>query len=253
MPVGILGVMGSSFLVGLSGALVPGPLTTLALEQSSRFGAMAGVSVAFGHALLELLLVLALALGLGGLLASPAVAGTVGLVGGMVLVWMGWTTVRNAGLLGEKAVVLPALSERRDGMEAAVVAGGVAREGYDAAAAAGKLPVAAAVARALAGGVVVTFANPYCFIWWATIGTTYMGLLAGTGWASLAAFYVGHIAADISWVALLVVIVARGVRHLGGKAYRAVLTTLGVFLIGLAGFCLYSAGKLVLHTVLSTH
>ena len=269
---GLFGIMLSSFLVGLSGALMPGPLTTLTIEQASRLGAGAGLAVALGHSLLELVTVIALALGLGSVLGQPTVAGAVGLVGTLVLAWMGWTTIRSAPTVASAAAgrAAPAASPPAGRAAApapagdAVAASVPAGDAVVGASAAGSLsagPVAGGPrgeqgdagrrnrvllpAGAMARGIVVSLANPYWSLWWATIGTTYLGLWGGSRIASLAAFYLGHISSDILWLGLLSLGVARGVRYLSAGAYRGVLVALGIFLIGLAAFCLYSATRLL--------
>ena len=97
----------------------------------------------------------------------------------------------------------------------------------------------------MARGMVVSLANPYWALWWATIGTTYLGLWGGARPVNLAAFYLGHISSDILWLGLLSVGVARGVRYLSGKVYRSTLVCLGAFLMALAAMCLYRALKLL--------
>lgn len=58
-----LAVFGTSFLVGLSGALAPGPLLALDIRESTQRGFWAGPYIATGHSLLELLVVILLAIG----------------------------------------------------------------------------------------------------------------------------------------------------------------------------------------------
>ncbi|MEK6655195.1 MAG: LysE family transporter, partial [Thermodesulfobacteriota bacterium] len=54
----------SSFLIALSGAMMPGPLLTAAIGEASRRGFIAGPLLVAGHGILELVLVAALLLGL---------------------------------------------------------------------------------------------------------------------------------------------------------------------------------------------
>ena len=56
---------------------MPGPVTSVTLANVGRKGVMAGPLVTFGHGVVEGLLVLALALGAGGFLASTLVTGTI--------------------------------------------------------------------------------------------------------------------------------------------------------------------------------
>ena len=76
----------SSFLVALSGALMPGPLLAVTLGNSPRFGWKFGPLAVFGHGILELGLVTLVFLGAGPVLQAGAVQGWIGLAGGFILV-----------------------------------------------------------------------------------------------------------------------------------------------------------------------
>src|SRR5208337_2637542 len=99
----VAGIAVTSFLVGLSGAMMPGPVLTVTIgETAARLrpdtpglngraqvrGALAGPLIVLGHGILEVLLVAAVVLGLGRLLRLGPVIGTVALLGGAVLTWM---------------------------------------------------------------------------------------------------------------------------------------------------------------------
>ena len=60
MSLALLTIFGSSFVIALSGALMPGPVLTVTVSESARRGAKAGPLMIFGHGILELALVLAL-------------------------------------------------------------------------------------------------------------------------------------------------------------------------------------------------
>jgi threonine/homoserine/homoserine lactone efflux protein len=85
----LAGVPITSFVVALSGALMPGPLLTITVGEAARRGFWAGPLIILGHGMLELTLVILLLVGLGSILNTPLILGTVGLVGGGVLAWMG--------------------------------------------------------------------------------------------------------------------------------------------------------------------
>ena len=70
----------SWWLIGFTGAMMPGPVTTLIVTETARRGFIAGPLITLGHSLLELAMVVALVFGLGDLLKQNAIAGTIGLV-----------------------------------------------------------------------------------------------------------------------------------------------------------------------------
>jgi hypothetical protein len=82
-------IFGGSFILALSGALMPGPLLIVTISESARRGFPAGPLLMTGHALPELLLVLAIIKGLGSYLRAPLVIGLIAFIGGIVLIWMG--------------------------------------------------------------------------------------------------------------------------------------------------------------------
>jgi hypothetical protein len=79
----------TSFIVALSGAIMPGPLLTVTITESSRRGMMTGPLLIAGHAILELALVLALLMGLAPMLKMEPVFIVIALAGSAVLLWMG--------------------------------------------------------------------------------------------------------------------------------------------------------------------
>src|SRR5690349_17545309 len=129
---------GGSFTQALSGALMPGPLFTITISESARTGFRAGPLLMTGHAILELLLVVAIIFGLGAFLQLPLVVGLIGLLGGALLVYFGVDMVRIAGKLTLECGV-----------------GDVRQE-------CGRNP--------LLLGAVTSLANPYWTLWWASIG-----------------------------------------------------------------------------------
>jgi threonine/homoserine/homoserine lactone efflux protein len=175
----------------------------MAISEGARRGAWAGPLITLGHAVTELAMVVALAIGLRDLLQRPLVAGTIGLVGGVVLLWMGYGLARAAWR--------DQVSLRADDPP-----DGVARLG----------PVSA--------GVLLSVGNPYWLVWWATVGASYFILFGEFGLPGLIAFYVGHVTLDLAWNSLLAFVSASGRRAVPQPVYRGVLLVCGLFLIGMS-------------------
>src|SRR5574341_1209909 len=89
-------IFSTSFVVSLTGALAPGPVSTMAVREGVRRGFWAGPALAAGHGIVEALLVVGLALGLNELLDTDAVTASVALAGGLYLVYLGLFTVITA-------------------------------------------------------------------------------------------------------------------------------------------------------------
>ena len=193
----LLTIFATSFVIALSGALMPGPLLTITLSESARRGFIAGPLIVCGHGILELLLVLLLLLGLAPVLNNDHVIGGVGLVGAVVLIWMAIGMIRT----------LPSLTLQ-----------GVTGSNQ------GTHPVWA--------GILMSLANPYWTIWWATIGLGYILYSLKFGLLGVIAFFIGHILADLAWYAAVSFTVARGRRFMNDRLYRGILACCAVALLG---------------------
>ena len=195
-----LGLFAWSFGVAIGPVMSPGPVSAAVVAEGARRGARAGPLVAFGHALMELLMVIALALGMGQVLQRPALATAVGLLGGLVLLWIG-------GAMGWQAI------RRRPKLPSSGEGSGVA------------------ASRNLIGlGVATTMTNPFWYLWWVGVGGGYVLMTQQQGLVALIAFYVGHVTADFAWDTLLASVVGSGRRWLTDGVYQALLVACGLFL-----------------------
>jgi threonine/homoserine/homoserine lactone efflux protein len=193
----LLTIFATSFVIALSGALMPGPLLTITLSESARRGFIAGPLIVCGHGILELLLVLLLLLGLAPVLNNDHVIGSVGLVGAVVLIWMAVGMIRT----------LPSLTLQGE-----------------TASNQGTHPVWA--------GILMSLANPYWTIWWATIGLGYILYSLKFGLLGVIAFFIGHLLADLAWYAAVSFTVARGRRFMNDRLYRGILAFCAAALLG---------------------
>lgn len=191
-------IFSTALLVGLSGALMPGPLTAVTVEHALRRGYRAAPLAVLGHALLEVMVVALLLVGLGNYLALPAVAGVIGLAGGLVMAWMGYGMIRGAA----RATLSPDVPTGRGW-----------RTGSP-----------------FWSGLISTLSNPYWFLWWATIGAGYVAHSRSQGLPGVFSFYGGHILADFLWLSLIAAAVVSGKRRLTDRIYRWIIIGLGIFL-----------------------
>jgi len=81
------------FIVGLSGAMIPGPLLAFTIADTMRKGKATGHLVIVGHALWESVVIVAILLGLARFLAENAYF--IYLIGGVFLVFMGLSMMRE--------------------------------------------------------------------------------------------------------------------------------------------------------------
>jgi threonine/homoserine/homoserine lactone efflux protein len=191
----------TSFLIALSGALMPGPMLTVTIADSTQKGFWVGPLVVLGHGLLELALIFLILTGLGPFLSEPHVIGLVGLAGGLVLFWLGISMIRSAGKLKLNFERNPSAPSRSSVLY----------------------------------GILTSLSNPYWTLWWATIGMGYLVSSLKFGAAGIFFFFVGHILADLVWYSAVSFAVSRGRRLISNTIYQRLIGICGAFLI-LFGF-----------------
>ncbi|MBO8129702.1 MAG: LysE family transporter [Peptococcaceae bacterium] len=213
----------TAFVVGLTGAMMPGPLLTVTLAEAARRGFIAGPLIVLGHAILEGGLIIALVAGLASFLTLPKVTTVIALVGGAFLVYMGYTIIRDARR-GNVDIDMAAARETGDATGAVVEEHGSSN------------------LRLVGLGIGVSLANPYWSLWWATIGLGYIMLALQQGQLGLWSFFSGHILADLAWYGAVAGVVAAGRRLLTPPVYRGILTVCGAFLVILGGYFIIGVG-----------
>jgi threonine/homoserine/homoserine lactone efflux protein len=191
-----LGIFSSSFVIALSGALMPGPLLTYTVAESARRGFWAGPIIMLGHGFLELSLVVLLLLGIGAVLNQPLIMGIVGLGGAIILWWLGY------GLL---------VSARHAELD---LTGGESRAIHP-----------------FWAGIFMSLANPYWLIWWVTLGLGYVLFAYKYGLLGVMFFFFGHILADITWYSLVSMAVAQGKRFISNRVYHGFMIVCALFLM----------------------
>lgn len=195
----------SSFVIALSGAMMPGPLLTVTISESARRGFIMGPLLILGHALLEMALVIALLLGLAPFFQKPAVFSVTAIAGAFILLGMAWSMFRS----------LPSL---RLSLELDPV-----RRNH---------PVLS--------GILMSIANPYWTIWWATIGIGYILYSRQFGLIGVAVFFIGHTLADLTWYSLIAAAVARGKSFLSDRIYRGLIAFCAFLLVVFSFYFVYA-------------
>jgi len=197
----LLGIFFSSFGIGLSGALMPGPLLSVAVAESYKKGFWAGPVLVVGHAIPELVLAVFFTFGLNKVLHNKTVVGIIGIVGGSFLAWL----------------AVRIFLEVRHGITI----------DFEAKREVGWGPLVA--------GLWASVSNPGWVIWWATIGARYILLSLDHGITGLVFFYTGHVLADLVWYSLVSFLVSRGRGRISDRVYHGVLYACSLMVLVFAG------------------
>lgn len=199
----------SALAVAFSGAMMPGPLLTYTIRQSLHTGPLAGFFVIIGHAVLEITLIVLIFLGFDMVLQSGTAQVAIGMVGGILLAYMGYDMIKGA--------VRNRISIDMDG------------NGSDK-------------KNMLLSGFLVSASNPYFLLWWAIIGLGFLiRAYTSYGIAGVMVFYAGHVLADFLWYGFISAVVGTTRRFIRLDVYRGMIIFLGCVLVFFGFNFLYKA------------
>lgn len=183
------------FAVGLTGALMPGPMLFATIDSSLKKGWIAGPEVVFGHALLEFAIVILIVLGMASLIGSSAIS-AISVVGGFVLIVFGAITIKGA-------------SDASNALHSGDTI----------------------VSNPIAAGFLTSASNPYFWIWWLAAGSALVMRGLEISLMAAAFFVIGHWMADLGWYSLVSISFSRGKSLMSSKTYKRILILCGLFLI----------------------
>lgn len=207
-------VFSFSFLVALTGALAPGPLmsyTIIKTVKTRRRGYLTGAWVIAGHAILEFIVVLLLLFGFSFVFKNIIVIRVIGGIGGVILVFFGYSIVRDVytgkidtGFLEADQPENASVTEQRKALDYPVI-----------------------------GGIMISMSNPYWWIWWATIGSAFMIQfeISFSQWPRLIAFFLGHETGDFLCYLGISILSFFGIRKLNKRFYLGILIFCGLFMM----------------------
>ncbi|MFH2036477.1 MAG: LysE family transporter [Candidatus Zixiibacteriota bacterium] len=190
----------TAFIVGFSGALMPGPLLAVTIAESPKRGMKTGPILVGGHAIAELAVIIVLMLGLAALAENKAIANGIGIVGGAMLIFMG------VGMLYD-------LYRSKIKAESAHEQAGKSNS------------------RLVADGIITSLSNPYWYVWWATTGSAFLIKSMDNGMIGPPVFYVGHILSDLVWYSIVSILIWNGRKLIVGTGYKILISICALFLL----------------------
>lgn len=208
------GIFISAFLLGFSGAIMPGPMLGITIDGSLKKGWIAGPLVVLGHGILELLLIIIMIFGLKDFFSNSTVSGFIGLFGGVFLAWMGYGMLksginRSVSLENQRAV-------NSSGMRNLVLA-----------------------------GAFVSATNPYFILWWASTGMESIRQSYAMGLIGILLFFIGHILSDFVWFTTISLAFSRGKKLISDAVYRWIIIFLGIFIMVFSFYFISSGWKML--------
>jgi len=200
LTIEILKALLLGFSVGLTGALVPGPMLFATIEISLKKGWLAGPQVVFGHIVVEVALYILILFGAASLVGSGIIS-AIFLIGGLSLVVFGFFTLKDARAATSSARI----SQGSPGS---------------------KLTSSPTLI-----GLITSVSNPYFWIWWLTAGGALVLKEYELGIIFTMAYMLGHWTADLGWFTVVSGSFGRGKNLLSQQMHSYILYTCGIFLV----------------------
>lgn len=189
-------------IISLSGVMAPGPITAVTVSKGTE-NPYSGTMIAIGHGIVEFPLMVLILIGFGRFLEVPWIKVLIGGFGGLFLLKMG------IGLLQSMRNVQIGQSHQQ----------------YTA----------------LQAGIVLSIANPYFLVWWATIGAMLITGAYQFGIGGLIAFIIVHWGCDFIWYSFLSSVTFKGGQFFGQKLQQVLFAVCGIFLLFFSGKFIYDA------------
>jgi len=202
----MLPVLLSVVVISFSGVMMPGPMFAVALAKSYK-SPLAGAQMSFGHAVIEVPLILLIYFGFARFFQNSIVQFVLSIMGGGMILWLGISMFRA---------------------RAEVVQGGKDLS-YNA----------------FIAGILTTGLNPFFLLWWATIGSMLIMKLLGFGATGLIVLIVVHWLVDLFWLSFISVLVYRTHSLWGRKFQEGLFIACSLLLVGFGGWFLVSGLRLV--------
>jgi len=197
-------VLAGWFVLSLTGALAPGPLSAAVIQHASKRGRLHGMLPMVGHALVELVIITAIILGVNSAVLDPYTDFLMGF-GGVIIILFGLVALRDFKQVSETKVEQDL--------------------------------TASSVLEATTQGALVSIFSPYFILWWIAAGFTAITyLLEYVQWSVGAVLIAGiliyftHISTDFIFGAFLSVGATYGSKkaQVDSKVGRLNLVNIGI-------------------------
>ena len=198
----LAGLIASTVVVSVSGALSPGPLTASAVAIGTKRFAKGGFLIAFGHMLFEfpyVLIIASLSSSIGLFLRNVNVSYALTLIVLIFILFFSYLVIKE-GITIIRTGTGQIKKSRRYALNPILV------------------------------GIILTGFNPYFLLWWLSVGLPLIKLSMNAGLPLLLLMYASHVWMDYFWLTLMGFAGESGVKILKSKGYGILLILLGLML-----------------------
>jgi len=191
----------SAILISLSGVMSPGPLFAVTIAKASR-EKNAGILISLGHGVVEFPLMFLIYFGFAWVFTSDFTQKAIGLVGGALMIYLGFRMLKTQRETEEKSSYFKYGS--------------------------------------IASGILATVGNPYFLLWWATIGAFLVMNAALFGLIGFSIFAVIHWSCDLVWNIFVSLMVFKSRRFWTKRVHEIVFGFCFIILTGFGAWFIIS-------------
>lgn len=193
-------------VLGLSAGFAPGPLLTLVISETLRHDIKAGVKVALAPIITDLPIIILTLFVLSKLSNFDGILGTVTMLGGCFVLYMGYESVCTKGI---------------------------------------KLSLSEEQPKSLIKGALTNTLSPHPYLFWLSVGAPTMTKAMSQDFSAPTAFIVGFYGFLVGSKIFLAILVGKSKSFLSGTTYIYTMRFLGLILCALAIFLFYDGLKLL--------
>ncbi|HWR25064.1 MAG TPA: LysE family transporter [Methanosarcina sp.] len=200
------------FTVGISAAIVPGPMTFAAIGASFKNGWRAGPPIFIGHALTELAIFIIVLIGAASFLGKTTIS-YLSITGGLVMLFLGLMMIKKAKDTSVMGISTDNMNFSSNQMPAQITAS--------------KLnPFSGQVFT----GIITSALNPFFVVWWLTAGSSIVLQEYIISLAAVIAFILGHWIADLGFLITLSFSFSRGKEMISQRTHQIMVYLCGGFM-----------------------
>jgi len=192
----------SVMLISLSGVMMPGPMFAVTIEKASK-RKTAGLLIAAGHGMIEFPFMFLIYYWLSQFAVPDAVPIVIGLIGGLLMMFMGVQTLRKRKSENE---ILKSTKQE-----------------------------------SLAAGLLTTAANAGFWLWWLAVGVPLILNAASFGLIGFSTFAVIHCSCDLVWYTAVAFIIFKSRRFWTNRTHQAILIFCSAVFVGFGAWFFGSA------------
>ncbi|WP_345945492.1 LysE family transporter [Methanosarcina sp. DH2] len=202
------------FTVGISAAVIPGPMMFATIGASFHKGWRAGPSVFIGHALVELAFFVLILVGASSFLGKSVVS-YLAIIGGLMMVVFGLVMIKKAK---EASTMDVSISASSLNLSSGPISSGIMTSALN--------PFSGTVS----AGIITSALNPFFVAWWLTAGSAILLQEYLTGIFAVTAFIVGHWIADLGFLVAVSSSFSRGTEVISQSTHKKLVYLCGGFM-----------------------